>query len=190
MIQFQWRGVRWTLDLTFLAVAAWLTSQSGGHWLGMVLSACLLHELGHLTAMAVFHQKVQSVTIQGAGILICPVPSYHAYWKDMVVWLAGPAVNLAMALLGQFWHGTAYGLLHAGLFLFNMLPYAALDGGALCKTFLLSRGMMPDMTERVCWCISLGCTVVLISVMAYGHLWNLPLCIMLCLLLFCQWKKP
>ena len=121
----------------------------GGRYVLLLFLAGLLHELGHLAAMGLFHRSVRSVALCGAGTLFTPAEQYGAYWQDIVVSLSGPAVNLALGgIFLSLDRTSAFGMLHLGLGLFNLLPYANLDGGAVCGRF--RRGK----SERLhCGCI-------------------------------------
>ena len=112
MIRFDWHGICCIVDFSFFVFAACVGLQCGSLWFCLLLSACFLHELGHLLAMLLFHQKIRSVAVRGVGIVITPVPAYDAYWKDIVIWLAGPAANF-VAGLGAFLLGeNAYAILY------------------------------------------------------------------------------
>jgi len=133
VICWHWRGTVFTVDFSFFAVAALVAVRGGALYFLLLFLACLLHELGHLAMLLLFHRHVQTVSLCGAGALFVPSAVCGAYWQDILVSLAGPAVNL---LLGTafLWgdRGSVSGMLHLGLGLFNLLPYARLDGGAVC----------------------------------------------------------
>ena len=114
-----------------------------------------------------------------------------AYWQDILVSLAGPAVNL---LLGTafLWgdRGSVSGMLHLGLGLFNLLPYARLDGGAVCRSVLSVCGCLPEQTERLQNGIAVLLTVLLGTVCWQFQLQNLPFCLMCVYLLWIQlWES-
>ena len=153
--------------------------------------ACLLHELGHLAMLLLFHRHVQTVSLCGAGALFVPSAACGAYWQDILVSLAGPAVNL---LLGTafLWgdRGSVSGMLHLGLGLFNLLPYARLDGGAVCRSVLSVYGCLPEQTERLQNGIAVLLTVLLGTVCWQFRLQNLPFCLMCVYLLWIQlWES-
>ena len=135
VICWHWRGTVFTVDFSFFAVAALVAVRGGALYFLLLFLACLLHELGHLAMLLLFHRHVQTVSLCGAGALFVPSAACGAYWQDILVSLAGPAVNL---LLGTafLWgdRGSVSGMLHLGLGLFNLLPYARLDGGAVCRS--------------------------------------------------------
>ena len=157
----------------------------------LLFLACLLHELGHLAMLLLFHRHVQTVSLCGAGALFVPSAACGAYWQDILVSLAGPAVNL---LLGTafLWgdRGSVSGMLHLGLGLFNLLPYARLDGGAVCRSVFSVCGCLPEQTERLQNGIAVLLTVLLGTVCWQFRLQNLPFCLMCVYLLWIQlWES-
>ena len=101
------------------------------------------------------------------------------------------AVNL---LLGTafLWgdRGSVSGMLHLGLGLFNLLPYARLDGGAVCRSVLSVCGCLPEQTERLQNGIAVLLTVLLGTVCWQFRLQNLPFCLMCVYLLWIQlWES-
>ena len=114
------------LGFTFLLFNALLfLFRSGGLILGFY-SACIIHELGHI-----------SLSFLGIKISADPPPTRA---KELAVLLSGPAANLITGGI----------CLHLGIFgffarfsiaegLFNLLPLSFLDGGAALD--VLTRGM-------------------------------------------------
>lgn len=139
MICWHWRGTVFTVDFSFFAVAALVAVRGGALYFLLLFLACLLHELGHLAMLLLFHRHVQTVSLCGAGALFVPSAACGAYWQDILVSLAGPAVNL---LLGTafLWgdRGSVSGMLHLGLGLFNLLPYADWTAGQFAAVCFLS----------------------------------------------------
>ena len=96
MICWHWRGTAFTVDFSFFAVAALVAVRGGALYFLLLFLACLLHELGHLAMLLLFHRHVQTVSLCGAGALFVPSAACGAYWQDILVSLAGPAVNLLL----------------------------------------------------------------------------------------------
>lgn len=191
MICWHWRGTVFTVDFSFFAVAALVAVRGGALYFLLLFLACLLHELGHLAMLLLFHRHVQTVSLCGAGALFVPSAACGAYWQDILVSLAGPAVNL---LLGTafLWgdRGSVSGMLHLGLGLFNLLPYARLDGGAVCRSVLSVCGCLPEQTEQIQNGIAVLLTVLLGVVCWQFRLQNLPFCLMCVYLLWIQlWES-
>ena len=119
-----------------LALFFWCTDTQGVFpWFA---AAALVHELGHLTAMAALGARIQGLRVCGGGFEIryaCTLS--HA--RDAMVAFAGPAVNLAASVLCSYL--TAAGLLPEAAYLFsgagialglfNLLPAVPLDGAGI-----------------------------------------------------------
>jgi len=114
--------------------------------------SALLHELGHITAMCIFSQKIHSVTILPFGLDIKKKPCISSYRADIFVSLAGIAVNLLMLLLCTLMPKTSETELFFSsnliLIFINVLPIKTLDGGVtLEKAVALHFGA--DRSETV-----------------------------------------
>ena len=113
----------------FLLLMAWLNYLDRQGIVPMAMAACLLHELGHWAVIRLLGGQISLVRLTAVGaemVLRCPM----GYWQEGVSALAGPGVNLLLALIFCAWPG---GAVFAGLNLvlacFNMLPAGRLDGG-------------------------------------------------------------
>ena len=157
-------GIRIQVHWTFLLIVAWvaLTSFfSGMNWLGailnvgfiLVLFGCvLLHELGHALAARMFGIPTRDITLLPIGGLARLERMPRKPVEEMVVALAGPAVNVVIAGLLLAVLLPTVGLqslaavpLGSGGFLqqllvinvmlvaFNMLPAFPLDGGRVFR---------------------------------------------------------
>ncbi|MGN1403905.1 MAG: site-2 protease family protein [Ruminococcus sp.] len=163
MIRLHWHGITICLDFSFFAVAACIALLGGAQLFLEILFACLLHELGHLTAMVCFHRRVQCVICCGAGVTIQPAGDYAAYWQDQIVLLAGPLANLCFGGVLLAIRGVcSFGMLHLGLGLFNLMPFSHLDGGSILYAALSAMDLLPDRIEHIrngiSLCFSVGLT--------------------------------
>lgn len=139
--------------------------------------ACVLHELGHIAAAALWGGQVQglSLTVVGAELRIS-YDAQLAYGQDSLVALAGPGVNLLFGALamGLGWKLAAVVSLTIGAF--NLLPIPPLDGGRVVYGLLAIR-LDTDWAERLMTALS-GCLVGLLAgvgAMAAVHYGNATL---------------
>lgn len=109
-----------------------------------ILSAALLHELGHFLALRLMKGMVKGITITQLGAEM-KVEGRLSYGQELLLAAAGPAVNLLLAIvlshLGPRWELCyLFGGVHLVLGLFNLLPIMPLDGGML-------------LWNAACWCL-------------------------------------
>ena len=105
-------------------------------YLGLIFLSILLHEAGHLCVMAIFGIGIESVTLLPVGIDIKRRQKYISYPKELILALAGIAVNLSVFFIFRKYEFFAYtNLLYA---LINLIPIKGLDGGNALEAFLLS----------------------------------------------------
>lgn len=132
----------------FLLLLAWLNYLDRSLLIPMAMLACTAHELGHFFVIRAFGKDIKQICLTAIGaemVLSDPL----GYWQEGVSALAGPGVNLLLALVCcGFEEGLTFTGLNLMLALFNLLPVGRLDGGrALHCTLALLGG--PDLAERV-----------------------------------------
>jgi Zn-dependent protease len=117
----------------------------------------LLHELGHATAARWFGIPTHGITLLPIGGVaqLDRIPRHP--WQELVIAIAGPAVNvvIAIALLpfvlmdsgdlpggsGALWSGSLTArllVINVGLVLFNLIPAFPMDGGRMLRAFIAS----------------------------------------------------
>jgi Zn-dependent protease len=119
----------------------------------VLLLSILLHELGHsLTAIA-FGCRVRDITLMMIGGCASMLSMPRKAWQEFLMAFAGPAVSLALAILGFAVTYTPLGALigrtelisffflymmylNGILFVFNLLPAFPMDGGRILRAFL------------------------------------------------------
>ena len=163
-------GIDIYLHWTFLILLAWmgfgtlsnLESGTGMGQFGLVLLLflfVLLHELGHALTGQRFGVKTAHITLLPIGGVASMERMPEKPWQEFWIAIAGPAVNLAIALLiggvlllsGQWDPSTirtdydpgnfAGNLLAVNLvlFLFNLIPAFPMDGGRILRALLSLR---------------------------------------------------
>lgn len=158
----------------FLLLAAWLNYLDRSFFIPMAALACGVHELGHYLCIRLLGGNVTKLRLTAVGaemVLRRPL----GYWQEGLSALAGPGVNLLLALLCCREGGFSFAGLNLTLALFNLMPVGRLDGGrALYCTLALLAG--PDVAERAVGGLSCLCTLAVLAVgLAAGILGNLTL---------------
>lgn len=133
---------------SFFLLVAWLNYMDRQAVVPLAMAACALHELGHYLAVRAFGGNIRLVRLTAVGAEMVLSKSLGD-WQEGLAALAGPGVNLALALIFCRWR---WGELFAGLNLvlgcFNMLPVGRLDGGRVmyCTLALL---VGADWAQRI-----------------------------------------
>ncbi|MEG1875746.1 MAG: hypothetical protein RR185_09300, partial [Angelakisella sp.] len=103
MVSFCFAGVRWRVTFAFFAVAAVFLWIDGGGFALAFLGGALLHELGHLLALAFLRCPVRLVELTARGMQIFRAEAAGmSPAEEAVILLAGPGTNLLLALLLPF----------------------------------------------------------------------------------------
>ena len=124
-----WKWGKLELGWGFAALIVLALLGGAGPALPPVLLAAACHELGHLSALWLAGARVERLRLNAFGAEI-RADTRRLSYREIACTLAGPAVNLALALLlaRLTGHFTAAGS-NLVLGCFNLLPIPALDGG-------------------------------------------------------------
>ena len=166
----------------FLLLLAWLNYLDRSLLVPLAVLACTAHELGHFFTIRLLGGDVKYIrlTVVGAELVLSgPL----GYWQEGLSALAGPGVNLLLALAccGFEW-GVTFAGLNLLLAVFNLLPVGRLDGGrALRCTLALLSG--PDLAGRIGGWLDCLCT----AGAAAAGLWLAIFCGNITLLLVSLW---
>ena len=175
------RGVKWSFQIariagidlkihaTFLLLLAWFGVAyyaDGGFGAMMVglsfillLFVCVvLHEFGHALAARAYGIRTPDITLLPIGGVARLERMPEKPWQELVVALAGPAVNVVIAfalylVIGRSFHIGDIGLVDRGegdllskllainiiLVVFNLLPAFPMDGGRVLRALLATR---------------------------------------------------
>ena len=163
----------------FWLLAAWFALANGVELLAVILSAALLHELGHLLVLRLLGARILALRIGVFGAVLAADTARLSYPGEITAVLAGPAVNLLCGLLLAGAHAWVAAGAHLSLCLFNLLPVRPLDGGR--ALYLLIAALAgPAAGERWArWAgavtaLSLGALAGWRVVRTGGSLWLLP----------------
>ncbi len=194
--------LHWTflLLLGFVAFSQAIASGSVAAALGVVvfvsaIFACMvLHEFGHALAARRYGIGTRDVTLLPIGGVARLERMPDDPRQELVVALAGPAVNVAIAGLLGLWllltgFGSADGLgliggsfavrllsVNIALVVFNMLPAFPMDGGRVLRALLAQRTSYVQATDLAA---TIGRGMAVLFVIA-GLLWN-PMLILIAL---------
>lgn len=141
-----------------LSVLLFLDEQNIVPW---ALLACLLHELGHLSAIYMLGGRVRVIRLSAVGAEIVPTrQAMFSYVEEIIIIAAGPITSLLVALLGAYLLKnlqSEVAFLFCGLNLmaglFNLLPVGPLDGGRLLRIMIAKHCHTPD-SDRIYQCIT------------------------------------
>ncbi len=155
----------------FAALLALSLLAGAGGVLPLVLFSALCHEAGHLLALRLAGARVERVRLTAFGAEIRADTRRLSYPREILCTLAGPAVNLLLALLFARLMGS-YVAAGANLLLgcFNLLPVPALDGGRVLY-LLVSWLIDPPAADRICRGVGLGCALALTGVAFVLTVW-------------------
>ena len=172
----------------FLLLLAWLNYLDRSFLIPMALLACIAHELGHILAVRIVGGSVKLIRLTAVGAeLVLERPL--GYWQEGIAALAGPGVNLLLALgCCKVERWLTFAGLNLVLALFNLLPAGRLDGGRAlyCTLALLAE---PDLAAGVCGGLDLLCVAVALGggLLLAGQ--NITLLLVALWLLAALWKR-
>lgn len=138
-MRLEWR-------FSFFAVLGFIVCTDREGVMLLCMTACVLHELGHLAVMLAERKPPSSVVFYGGGIHICGGST------DIPAVIAGCAVNTALFLVFGLipWESTQlrlFGVVNLLIAAFNLLPVRELDGKRLLDAALL-RAFPPERAVR------------------------------------------
>ncbi len=134
----------------------------------LVMGLVLLHELGHSLTARHFGVHVSHITLWPLGGVAWMNELPRDSRIEALVAVAGPAVNLVLALVSlpiAFFAGPLapfawfFLKINLALGLFNLLPAFPMDGGRVLRAFLARRGDWLGATERA---VSIGRSIALV----------------------------
>ena len=169
---FMWKSGKLEVSWGFGAMLLLALLAGAGSVLPLVALSALCHELGHLACLRLTGAPVESLRLTAFGAEICARTRRLSYGQEILCTLAGPLVNLGLALVFSRITGD-YLLAGANLILgcFNLLPIPSLDGGRVLH-LLVSWCTDPLLADRICARIGVGCSVLLTALAFVLTVWQ------------------
>jgi len=161
-------GRKPTVIFLFLCTVLWCATSHSFSPI-IILSAVLIHELGHILAGYALNNRIKDLSPQTGGLLLSGAKMYSSYPSEALIAFAGPAFNLLAVFLAS---PLRFGLTHifcqtnTALAFLNLLPISGFDGGRItaCVTYLL---LPYKIAHRVCSAISFLVLFSLWSISVY-----------------------
>ncbi len=152
------------LLVTMLLFAASFFGQFSARLILMLVTACLIHELGHLAAMKLFgYRDLRVFFIPFLGAAAAGRRIDAPQWQRAVVSLAGPLPGLVLAAalaVANIWFQARWLMESVGLLILvngiNLLPMIPLDGGRLLNAVLFSRNRVLELVFEM---LTAGCVI-------------------------------
>lgn len=163
-------GIEVRVHVTFLLLLAFIgyayyrvggsqAALSGVTFILLIFLCVLLHEFGHAIAARYFGIRTPDITLLPIGGVARLQRMPDKPWQELVVALAGPAVNVVIAAilflgLGLKWSGadieenllsprgqliTKVAVVNVMLVVFNLIPAFPMDGGRVLRALLAMR---------------------------------------------------
>lgn len=135
MVELSVFDIKIRIGFLFVAMLSLLSlaDKSGCVFLSVMFS--LLHEMGHITALAICKEPIDSLTLHPFGISMkLKTSSALSFGEELFVLLSGCVTNLVFII---FPTSQTVTYINIGIFLFNILPIANLDGGRTVRLLLI-----------------------------------------------------
>ena len=165
------RSGRGRVEVTggFLLLLAWLNYCDTQHLLPAALCAAAAHELGHLAAIRGAGGRVSCLRLTAAGAEL-RLEGTLGYSGELLCTLAGPMVNLVLAIAASRLDAVVFAGLNLALGSFNLLPLSALDGGKAlgCGVAML---FGPQAAQNLLWWMD-GALTALLMLCGIWVLWT------------------
>jgi len=125
---------------SFFAVIALVSLFDGTSYILLGLLCCLLHELGHISAMCIFNVPPRKIQFYGAGIKITVNEKMTSLKKELIIELAGCITNVLIFFILYFFAQSftvkIFATMNLIIGLFNLLPFKYFDGGKIIDLLL------------------------------------------------------
>ncbi len=131
------KGKRIEISVYFAVMITFAFAVSPQGYAPAGLVCCILHETGHLIFMWLTGCRVSGISLGLYGMRIDCEPGFSlSYFKEMLIALGGPLVNIALMVVGLIFNNKMLVLPNAALAVFNLLPIESTDGHSVLKNLL------------------------------------------------------
>lgn len=161
MLELHIGRLRFCFGFSFFLLLAVVCRWQAGSMLLLSFLTILLHEIGHFLAMLLTKTAIKSINFTAFGVhIVRSAVQFVPPLRLVVVYLAGPAVNLLLALLflGRSREGMAgyFGAVNLLLGSLHLLPAGSLDG-ALCPAGGTEFSSARELDQAGGWAHFPGC---------------------------------
>lgn len=126
---FRIRNTKFSISVYFAATITFALLFAPGGSALPALICCILHESGHLIAIYLSGGRITAVSLGAYGMRIDSAPSLRiSPKKEILISLAGPFVNILIAVAGIFLKNERLIIINTCLCVFNLLPTGRTDG--------------------------------------------------------------
>lgn len=175
LLKFKLGGTQIGLSFSFFALFAVLFYARDSSAVIMALTACLIHEIGHLYFMWIFRCRPESVVFYGGGIRIIPDGSPVSLFQERIILAAGSLFNLASALVLVIAGARTFAAVNAAIGSFNLMPFRNFDGGCLLESFAFTSPGFENIRKLFSLVLAAAGTLILVR---FGI--NLSLAVTVC----------
>jgi len=169
VVRFKFRRLFIGFDFSFFAAAAvFLALDKTG--LGILgISACALHELGHLAAIAAVGEKFSGIDFYGGGIRICG--GERGFFTVIAGCLANLLTFAAFAFTDNI-YAEVFSVINLFVCAFNLLPAGCLDGkhifeAAVCRLLPPQRAVAAAQAAEAAAFVLLAAAVAYLTLAGY-----------------------
>ena len=136
----------------------------------MILSAALIHEVGHIVAAKILNIKIKRINLDIMGAIIETDTLFCSYKKEAVLCLAGPLANIisfiVLSIIPLPFDLRLFKISSVFFAAINLLPAKCFDGGRALSCIFLSK-LRPSIAARFIEISSFICVFLLWTVSVY-----------------------
>lgn len=186
-MHFNFFGISVNLSFTFFALIIFVTATNNTTEILPCFLCSLFHECGHFAALIFLGEKNIVMNIGFFGGEIKRLDGIKTnYKKECVVHLAGPFINIILAVISRLFLFSELFSINASIGIFNLLPISCLDGGRALNSLLsahLSERTSSIISNVISYCICIP-LILLSVILLINNKGNLQLTLILVYILF------